>query len=208
MAKRNRKLPSNQPKAIALGDFIIPYHGGLPTDICERILEAYGRDPTRQPSKTAKGIVAPGRSGEMVIMKGPGWAELREIVNAKAVECLHDYAKRFTSIEFILQQDEAIISPPVIEKIAPGQGFKWHIDSGPMGTYRRFLSVLTYLKDVNDGGRTEFPMQNKALQPRQGTMVLFPPYWMFPHRGVPPVSEIKFNLTNYFMVPEQKQFEI
>jgi hypothetical protein len=206
VAKRNQKTPSR--REVALGDFIIPYHGGLPADICERIIEAYGRDPTRQASKTAAGIVAPGRSGETVVMKGPGWAELREIVNAKAVECLHDYAKRFTSIEFILQQDEAILSPPVIEKIAPGQGFNWHIDSGPMGTARRFLSVLTYLKDVNDGGRTEFPMQNKALQPRQGTMVFFPPYWMFPHRGAPPVSEIKYNLTSYFMVSEQKQFEI
>lgn len=208
VAKQNQNTQSKQPKEIALGDFIIPYHGGLPADICERIIEAFERDSNRQTSKTAGGIVAPGRRGEMVAMKGPEWAELRELVNAKAVECLHDYATRFSSIEFILKQDEAIVSPPVIEKIAPGQGFGWHIDSGPMGTARRFLSVLTYLKDVNDGGRTEFPMQNKALQPRQGTMVLFPPYWMFPHRGAPPVSEIKYNLTNYFMVPEHQQFEV
>ena len=77
---------------------------------------------------------------------------------------------------------------------------------GPMGTYRRFLSVLTYLTDVNDGGRTEFPLQKKALQPRQGTMVLFPPYWMFPHRGAPPLREVKYKMTSYFMVPERAQF--
>ena len=206
MAKRNRKT---KPKREAtLEDYIVPYHGALPGDTCWRILDAFERDPNRQASKTAGGIVAAGRRGEMVVMKGPEWAELREIVNKKAVDCLHDYAARFSSVEFILTREEAIISPPVIEKIAPGQGFGWHIDSGPMGTYRRFLSVLTYLKDVADGGRTEFPVQNKAVQPRQGTMVLFPPYWMFPHRGVPPLREVKFNLTNYFMVPERSQFEL
>ncbi len=206
MAKRNRKTKPRR-EAI-LGDYIVPYHGALPADVCRRIIEAFERDPKRQVSKTAGGIVAAGRRGEMVVMKGPAWAELREFVNGKAVECMHEYATRFSSVEFILKKEETILSPPVIEKIDHGQGFGWHIDSGPMVTSRRFLSVLTYLKDVNDGGRTEFPVQNKALQPRQGTMVLFPPYWMFPHRGVPPVREVKYILTNYFMVPERSQFEL
>jgi hypothetical protein len=206
VVKRNRKTQSRQQ--VALGDFIVPYHGTLPADICGRILEAFERDPNKQVSKTAGGIVAPGRRGEMVVMKGPEWAELRELVTAKSIDCLHDYASRFSSLEFILKREEAVVSAPVIEKIDPGQGFGWHIDSGPMGTARRFLSVLTYLKDIDDGGRTEFPIQNMALQPRQGTMVLFPPYWMYPHRGAPPVREVKYNVTNYFMVPERPHFEL
>ncbi len=206
MAKRNRKTKSR--REAVLGDFIVPYHGGLPADICGRIIEAFERDPNRQASKTAAGIVEGGRRGEIVAMTGPEWAELRELVVEKAIVCLHDYASRFSSIEFILKHEETTLSPPIIEKIIPGQGFDWHIDSGPKGTARRFLSVLTYLQDVNDGGRTEFPLQNKAVQPRQGTMVLFPPYWMFPHRGAPPVREVKYKLTNYFMVPERPQIEL
>jgi len=33
-------------------------------------------------------------------------------------------------------------------------------------------------------------------------MVLFPPYWMFPHRGAPPLREVKYKMTSYFLVPE------
>ena len=39
-------------------------------------------------------------------------------------------------------------------------------------------------------------------------MVLFPPYWMFPHRGAPPLREVKYNVTTYFMLPERSQFEL
>ena len=204
MAKRNRKTQAR--REAVLGDYIVLYHGGLPADICGRIIDAFERDPSRQASKTAAGIVESARGGEMVVMKGPGWAELREFVDQKTIDCLHDYAARFSGLEFILKREETTLSSPVVEKVGPGQEFGWHIDSGPMGTYRRFLSVLTYLTDVNDGGRTEFPLQKKALQPRQGTMVLFPPYWMFPHRGAPPLREVKYKMTSYFMVPERAQF--
>jgi hypothetical protein len=206
VAKRNRNTKAKQK--VALGDFIVPYHDALPADACQRIIDAFERDPSRQASKTAAGIVESGRSGEMVAMKGPEWAELREFVNQRAVHCLHDYGARFSGLEFIMKLEATTLSPPVIEKIEPGQGFGWHIDSGPRGTYRRFLSVLTYLMDINDGGRTEFPLQEKALQPRTGTMVLFPPYWMFPHRGAPPLREVKYKMTSYFMVPEHSQFSI
>ncbi len=158
MAKRNRKTQSK--RVAVLGDYVVPYHGGLPADICGKIIDAFERDPGRQASKTAAGIVESGRGGEMVAMNGPGWAERREFVNRKAVDCLHDYAGKFSGLEFILTREETTLSPPVIEKVGPGQAFGWHIDSGPMGTYRRFLSVLTYLNDVGDGGRTEFPLQN------------------------------------------------
>ena len=95
---------------------------------------------------------------------------------------------------------------PVVEKLDPGQGFAWHIDSGPVGTARRFLSALTYLNNVDEGGFTEFPLQNTKLKPEQGMIVLFPPYWMFPHRGAPPTKETKYKMTCYFMVPERESF--
>lgn len=110
-----------------------------------RVLSAlFERDPRRKPSMTAAGIVEKGRSGMISVMTDdPNWAELKAIVRAKTVECLHDYARRFSSIEFILKLDEIHLSPPVVEKLDPGQGFDWHIDSGPVGTARRFLAALT-----------------------------------------------------------------
>ncbi len=189
-----------------LRDFIVPYRGALPAHVCQAIIETFERDPRRRSSVTAAGVVETGRSGTMIDMAGhPDWAELKTIVTNKAVSCLHDYAKRFSSIELILTREEISLTPPMVERLDPGQGFAWHIDSGPLGTARRFLSALTYLNDVTEGGATEFPLQGTALKPRQGTMVIFPPYWLFPHRGAPPVKDIKYKMTCYFVVPERPE---
>ena len=31
-------------------------------------------------------------------------------------------------------------------------------------------------------------------------MLIFPPFWTHLHRGAPPVSEVKYNLTNYLVL--------
>ena len=133
----------------------------------------------------------------------PEWADLKKTVTDKLVQCLHDYAGRFQAIEYILKYEEIELSPPVIERADPGQGFDWHIDSGPHGTARRFLSALMYLNDIDQGGRTDYSMQGLSVTPRRGTLVMFPPYWMYPHRGVPPTKEPKYKLTAYFMITDR-----
>ncbi len=204
-----QKPTARRAKEPSLREFIVPYAGALSDDTCRAIIATFEEDPRRRPSLTAAGAVEAVRSGSLIDMAGHReWAELKEIVTAKASECLHDYAKRFPAIEFILTREEISLSPPMVERLDPGQGFAWHIDSGPLGTARRFLSALTYLNTVEEAGATEFPWQNMALKPRQGTMVLFPPYWLFPHRGVPPKREVKYKMTCYFMVPERTDFEI
>ena len=205
----SRNPTAKRPGKPFLRDFIVAYEGALSADICNAIVTRFEHDPRRQPSKTAAGVREAARSGTQIDMAGhPDWAELKKTVTARTVECLHDYAKRFSSIEFIVTKEEIFLSPPVVERVDPGQGFDWHIDSGPLGTHRRFLSALTYLNNIEKGGLTEFPLQHMALKPKQGTIVLFAPYWLFPHRGVPPMQETKYKMTAYFMVAERSQFNI
>ncbi len=196
-------------QTLASRDFIVGYPGALTADVCRDIIARFEADPRRQASRTAAGVAEGGRTGAQVDMAGhPEWAEIKKIVTAKTIECLHDYARRFSSLEFILTTGEISLSPPVIERVDPGQEFAWHIDSGPLGTSRRFLSALTYLNDIEHGGATEFPLQGAALQPQRGTIVLFPPFWLFPHRGAPPTDETKYKMTAYFMVPDQAQLHL
>ena len=205
-APATQDRPARPGQTPSLGDFIVAYPGALTAEVCETIIAMFERDPHQRVSTTSAGVVEGGRTGMQVDMaRRPEWAELKDIVTAKAIECLHDYARRFAAIEFILTADESFLSPPVIERFNPGQGFSWHIDSGPFGTAPRFLTSLTYLNDVENGGATEFPLQVAALQPSQGTIVLFPPYWLYPHRAAPPTDKAKYKITAHFMVPEQPQ---
>lgn len=73
--------------------------------------------------------------------------------------------------------------------------FDTHVDVVEYGTARRYLSFLWYLNDVNDGGKTVF--KEIEIQPKQGTLIMFPPMWMYPHRGEPPISNPKYIMSTY-----------
>jgi hypothetical protein len=87
-----------------------------------------------------------------------------------------------------------------MERIEPGQGFGLHIDASIAGTHDRMVAVLLYLRDIDEGGFTEFPFQSLRVKPRAGMMVLFPPYWTHPHQGVSPVNAVKYNISGYVVM--------
>lgn len=72
-----------------------------------------------------------------------------------------------------------------------------HVDVGNQDTAKRFLAFLVYLNDVDEGGETYFLGINKFVRPRRGTMIVFPPLWMFPHQGKPTLSNDKYILSTY-----------
>jgi prolyl 4-hydroxylase len=73
--------------------------------------------------------------------------------------------------------------------------FDTHVDVMNYDSARRFLSFFWYLNNVEKGGETEFT--SFKIKPKQGTLVVFPPLWMFPHRGNSPISESKYLLSTY-----------
>lgn len=76
--------------------------------------------------------------------------------------------------------------------------FGWHSDVGDYPSARRYLVMFAYLNDVDEGGETEFESEVEfTVKPKQGRMVVFPPMWMFPHRGKQPISGPKYILSTY-----------
>ena len=73
--------------------------------------------------------------------------------------------------------------------------FDTHVDVMDYNSARRFLSFFWYLNDVEIGGETRF--YNLEITPKKGTLVVFPPLWMFPHKGEPPLSGEKYLLSTY-----------
>ena len=73
--------------------------------------------------------------------------------------------------------------------------FDTHIDVIDYPSARRFLSFFWYLNDVRVGGETVF--ENLIITPKVGKMVVFPPLWMFPHKGNIPISNTKYLLSTY-----------
>jgi prolyl 4-hydroxylase len=88
----------------------------------------------------------------------------------------------------------------VIKRYVPNNNeqFQVHFDSlGPVAN--RYLVFLWYLNDVAEGGETNFPSLGMSVQPKQGRLLMFPPYWMFQHEGLPPISGEKFIFSTYYL---------
>lgn len=79
-------------------------------------------------------------------------------------------------------------------------GFQPHFDA--LGSLsHRYLVFLWYLNDVAEGGETEFCDLGVKVAPRAGRLLMFPPYWMYQHAGLPPVSNDKYILSTYMLFP-------
>lgn len=63
----------------------------------------------------------------------------------------------------------------------------------------RYLVLLWYLNDVEQGGETRFPQLDVAVPARAGRLLMFPPYWMYQHEGMPPVSGDKYIISTYLL---------
>jgi prolyl 4-hydroxylase len=91
----------------------------------------------------------------------------------------------------------------IMKRYRPGQDerFQLHFDA-VNHLANRYLVMLWYLNDVTAGGETRFPQLDLKVSPEAGRLVVFPPYWMYQHEGVPPVSGDKYILSTYLLFTE------
>ena len=59
--------------------------------------------------------------------------------------------------------------------------------------------MIWYLNDVETGGETNFPQLETSVRPQAGRLLVFPPYWMYQHEGLPPVSGDKYIVSSYLL---------
>jgi hypothetical protein len=73
--------------------------------------------------------------------------------------------------------------------------FKMHVDQGTRESASRFMAFLFYLNDSEAG--TEFPLEDLTVEARQGRLLIFPPSWQYPHRGLMPSQATKYIMSTY-----------
>ena len=73
--------------------------------------------------------------------------------------------------------------------------FDEHVDVTDSISSRRAIAFLFYLND-NDGN-TLFPLHNLNIKPVSGRVIVFPPTWEYPHKGLPPRSNSKYIMSTY-----------
>jgi len=82
-----------------------------------------------------------------------------------------------------------------IKRYEPNKHFyPWHSDVSGLGTCSRYISFLFYLNDSE--AVTEFA--DFSIEPKRGSIVMFPPLWMFPHKAHMPTKAPKYIMSTYY----------
>lgn len=84
------------------------------------------------------------------------------------------------------------------QKTEIGGGFhRWHYENSL--DKKRELTWTLYLNDVEEGGETEFLYQHTRIKAQKGLFTIFPANWTHTHRGNPPISNVKYIGTGWYI---------
>lgn len=107
---------------------------------------------------------------------------------------IEDYTTEFPSLKYSTWKLDGIR----VQQTKPGEGYHvWHDEHSGRSFKDRFLAIIVYLNDIEEGGETEFLYQHLRVKPKMGTVVIFPVQFTHTHRGNPPLKDTKYILTSW-----------
>ncbi|HZP67261.1 MAG TPA: 2OG-Fe(II) oxygenase [Rudaea sp.] len=191
--------PTELPAARDLSRYVRWFDRALEPDFCAQMIESFER-LARFHARNGRGV--------MTELKESAWTELNVSKVADADMQQFFRAQVFRYLERYNGELGLTLPIPARERLenlrikryfAEGNDqFQPHFDAIDY-TSNRYLVFLWYLNDVADGGETEFPDLGLRVSARAGRLLVFPPYWMFQHAGLPPRSNDKYIISTYLL---------
>lgn len=182
-----------------LRHYIRSYDGDLEPALCQRLLDSFQALGRYHRQK--------GR-GRRAALADSAWTELDVSALSDPAFLGHFRARIDHALERYNREVGLGIPVPnspktaqlILKRYRPGgeEMFQQHFDSVHEVANRYFV-LLWYLNDVAEGGETVFPQLDVRIEARQGRLLTFPPYWMYQHAGLPPVSGDKYILSTYLL---------
>lgn len=133
------------------------------------------------------------RSTDLVVSGKPHWRDLDRALFQSLGRAIREFREAYPYFKGPFKD-----MGYAIQRTLPGEFYHWHIDGGSHQFSQRQLVALWYLNEVpGPGGETEFLFQELKVQPQQGKLILFPPFWTHEHRGVALESGVKYIATTW-----------
>ncbi len=191
-----------------LQHYIRVYDDGLEAPLCQQMIQSF-QGLARLQKRNGRGL--------RVGLEESAWTELN-VTNVSDQAFMQMFRMRVDAALERYNRDVGLGIPLpnsrtfaelVMKRYRPGtdERFQVHFDA-IHHVSNRYLVLLWYLNDVREGGETRFPQLDVAVAPRAGRLLMFPPYWMYQHEGLPPTSGDKYILSTYLLftrVPEPPQ---
>lgn len=191
--------PSGIPAKRDLARYVQWFDNALDAAVCQRMIESFQQLSRLQTRNERGSIKALGSSA---------WTELNvsKVADAPFEGMFREQIQRH--LELYNERTALTLQVPSRDRlenlrikrylVKESDQFQPHFDAQDY-TCNRYMVFLWYLNDVDEGGETEFCDLDLRVSARAGRLLMFPPYWMFQHAGLPPRSNDKYIISTYLL---------
>lgn len=189
-------------------DFIGTYPNALSPEFCKEVIEAFDyyhfagglnvwqeddQFPVSNAGRFDWALELPHMAPRIY-----GYDPSREL-NDVLSQCLTNYVHQYGHMKAV----PLVSYSQKVQKTPAGGGYHvWHDENSGITDSGRAIVWMFYLNDNFEGGETEFLYYSKRIQPRQGTLLLWPAGLTHAHRGGLVTSGNKYVITGWFYVTE------
>lgn len=180
---------------VKLNDFIHIYENALECDVCDFLLSLFDQVSNRHVRYDQDG--KPNFTQFNLTENRELSPEVNQVHN-HIIKKVFEYRDKYYEFvdKRVFPEDHAFEQIRIKKYDIGGYDrFDTHVDVINYESSRRFLSFIFYLNGVESGGETVF--RDLSVNPSKGRLLVFPPTWMFPHKGTPPISDSKYIMSAY-----------
>ena len=138
-------------------------------------------------------------------LEKPKFGIFKQYIN-ELHKCFLDYRNQWPFLKSMLK---TVYVPSFnIQKYSRGDHFaSLHSERTSLESLHRLFAWMTYLKDVDDGGQTNFSHYGIKIKPETGKTLIWPAEWTHAHTGEVLKSGTKYIVTGWihFPTPDSKQ---
>lgn len=179
----DRDIPDlSSIREVKPGSFIFERPGALPADWCEEIIRRFEANPEQQREgvigQLGQGDQSIKKTSDLVVSDKDNWSDINKAFHQIMGAAIREFRETYPFFKGPFKD-----MGYQVQRYLPGEYYHWHIDGGSHQFSERQLVAIFYLNDVDDGGQTQFLYQNVGITPKQGTLLLFPPFWTHEHRA-------------------------
>lgn len=176
---------------VNLNDFIHIHDNSLDSSVCEFLIELFELNPEHQE------ISEDGQFLSFNLTKNKNDSDKIKTIHNDLINDIFKLRDEYYEIfERNLFPDKHAFEQFKILRFMPSEEetFTTYVDVFDYSSARRFLCFNWFL-NYNQAGQYEF--LDNFISSEQGRLVIYPPFWMFPHKKNLPVNEPQYILKTY-----------
>ena len=167
------------------------YHDAMPANVCKLLIDQfeYADNKSRVDDNGYPTFTAVNVNQEFPSMVPPLVMYVKDVVQRYH----RDYPEYTKYIPVLRSLEEFRIKRYNSDS---DDRFDEHVDVADTQSANRQLAFLFYLNGNFEGGQTEFN-DGSRVTPHTGSVLVFPPFWLFPHAGLPVIKGTKYIMSTY-----------